>query len=104
MENIQINPSENNYCDDQSNNSASPESDTGEIMIPESEMMSDDAEEGVSPDQVTDEDLSRDKNKNHPAEVDLPDDIPDDETPANSDLPKKAEEEKSESDSKIAYK
>lgn len=73
-----------NSADEQSNQNL-PDNKDGSITTPESEMMSDDGEENnsVLKSERHTEDLKKEISK-----VDLPHDVPNDETPPNLDIPK----------------
>lgn len=63
-----------------------PENSDGSMSTPESEMMSDDGEENNS---IHEAEQHKEGMKKEISKVDLPHDVPNDETPRNWDIPKK---------------
>lgn len=75
----------NNVMDEQTNQNL-PENSDGSMNTPESEMMSDDGEENNS---MQETEQHKEEMKKETSKVDLPYDVPNDETPPNSEIPKK---------------
>lgn len=74
----------NNDVDEQANQNL-PENSDGSMNTPESEMMSDDGEENNL---IQEAEQHKEDMKKETSKVDLPHDIPNDETPPNSEIPK----------------
>ena len=82
---MEQNSAVNNDVDEQTIQNL-PENSDGSMSTPESEMMSDDGEENNS---IHEAEQHKEDMKKEISKVDLPYDVPNDETPRNWDIPKK---------------